>query len=517
MKTKPTAKKTAPPPKAAMPALKHWKALLSCLFAVAVFLFFYLGQTHVLIYHEWTQMFQFTDAYFLDRIVVPGGLARYLGEFLSQFFRTPWLGAVIMSLLVAAVQWLGWAVARRDGAGEVVFALSFVPALVLLYFLGDADVQVSYPVAMVAALASCLLFRPSWKSALAMMPFVVVFYLLFGTTVYIIVLYEVMALIVTGIRTNQLAKTLIVAVLLAAFAVAVVWVSTFYTPYPFARIFKGIPYYSFSNIVPPLQIHTMWITAVVLAVMTLLPRWKVNAIIVALIAVVIVAIGMKMSAAKYDSDINYLIKYDSLVYTEQWDTILKMDDTVNRSSTMSVACCDLALALRGQLADNLFNYPQMGPEGLFIFMQSDNLSLNLLGEIFLNMGMVNEAQRFYYDSQESQYNTNKCSRLMKRLTEIEIINGQYDVARKYLNQLATTLYYRDWANEQLLLLGNEDAVNNHPFYGRLRSLRPKEDYIFQPNSKFYTIKDLYDYNPENYVAEQYLKAVVAMKQNSMRR
>ena len=106
---------------------------------------------------------------------------------------------------------------------------------------------------------------------------------------------------------------------------------------------------------------------------------------------------------------------------------------------------------------------------------------------------------------------------MKRLTEIEIINGQYDVARKYLNQLATTLYYRDWANEQLLLLGNEDAVNNHPFYGRLRSLRPKEDYIFQPNSMFYTIKDLYDYNPENYVAEQYLKAVVAMKQNSMRR
>ena len=63
----------------------------------------------------------------------------------------------------------------------------------------------------------------------------------------------------------------------------------------------------------------------------------------------------------------------------------------------------------------------------------------------------------------------------------------------------------------------KDAVNNHPFYGRLRSLRPKEDYIFQPNSMFYTIKDLYDYNPENYVAEQYLKAVVAMKQNSMRR
>ena len=98
MKTKPKAKKTAPPPKAAKPTLKHWKAILSCLFAVAVFLFFYRGQTHVLIYHEWTQMFQFTDAYFLDRIVVPGGLARYLGEFLSQFFRTPWLGAAIMAL-----------------------------------------------------------------------------------------------------------------------------------------------------------------------------------------------------------------------------------------------------------------------------------------------------------------------------------------------------------------------------------------------------------------------------------
>ena len=69
---------------------------------------------------------------------------------------------------------------------------------------------------------------------------------------------------------------------------------------------------------------------------------------------------------------------------------------------------------------------------------------------------------------------------------------------------------------QLLLLGNEEAINNQPFYGLLRSLRPKEDYLFQPNSIFYTIKDIYEYNPENYVAEQYLKAFVAMKHNSMR-
>ena len=508
-KTKPTVKQT---PTVEVP----WKAILSCLFAVAVFLFYVLKQTHLIIYQEWGQMFQFTSEYFIDRIAVPGGLARYLGEFFTQFYHTPWVGAVIIALLATAVHRLSWAIARRDGAGDAAFPISFVPALLLLAFMSYADTLLSYPIAMAAALLSCLLFRPTRKNALILLPYIAVFYHLFGTTAYIVALYEAAMLVAIGIREKKAASCCLLAAMLTAWTFAVVWISTFYTPYPLWRIFKGIPYYSVPTEIPSLQFHSMWITSAAIAAMALLPRWKMKPIITSAITVVLVAVGMKLTAEKYNTDLNYLISYDSLVYTEQWDKILNRKDIFDKVSTMSVACCDLALAIRGQLADNLFDYPQMGAEGLFLFMQRDNLSSNVIGEILFRIGMVNEAQRFFYDSQESLFNHNKSTRLTKRLTEIEIVNGQYDVARKYLHQLAKTLYYRGWANEQLLLLGNEDAINNHPLYGRLRSLRSTEDYIFQPNRLFYILESLYKQNPDNFLANRYMQAAIPLIKSKKR-
>ena len=80
------------------------------------------------------------------------------------------------------------------------------------------------------------------------------------------------------------------------------------------------------------------------------------------------------------------------------------------------------------------------------------------------------------------------------------------MARKYLLTLRKTLFYREWANETLLLLGNEEAIARHPEYGPLRTFAIREDFLFSDQSTPEMLERLYLSNKDNVVAYQYLMA-----------
>lgn len=61
--------------------IKSWKPLLSLLFGVAVVIFWSVPYMSGLCFQEQYQMFLFDTNYFLERIVLPGGLADYISEF----------------------------------------------------------------------------------------------------------------------------------------------------------------------------------------------------------------------------------------------------------------------------------------------------------------------------------------------------------------------------------------------------------------------------------------------------
>ena len=69
-----------------------------------------------------------------------------------------------------------------------------------------------------------------------------------------------------------------------------------------------------------------------------------------------------------------------------------------------------------------------------------------------------------------------------------------------------TLFYRDWANETLPLLGNEKAIAKHPEYGRLRQFAYNEDFYFSDHVTPDMLESLYFSNTDNRLAYEYLKA-----------
>ena len=107
--------------------------LISSLFCVAVVLFFGLAYPHHLHYQEQFQLFLFDSNYVWDIVKQPGGVADLLGRFCTQFFLYAWVGAVIIGILLSAIQLL---VSRFVGGGWF-YGLSYVPSFLLWLFLLD--------------------------------------------------------------------------------------------------------------------------------------------------------------------------------------------------------------------------------------------------------------------------------------------------------------------------------------------------------------------------------------------
>ena len=80
--------------------------LCTLLFGVAVLLFFGLAYPHHLHYQEQYQLFLFDSSYVWEIIRMPGGVSDLLGRFCTQFFMFAWVGALIIALLLSAVQLL---------------------------------------------------------------------------------------------------------------------------------------------------------------------------------------------------------------------------------------------------------------------------------------------------------------------------------------------------------------------------------------------------------------------------
>ena len=56
----------------------------------------------------------------------------------------------------------------------------------------------------------------------------------------------------------------------------------------------------------------------------------------------------------------------------------------------------------------------------------------LTGEVYWQIGLVNTAQRFAFETMEAIPNYAKSCRAVKRLAETNLVNGEYAVARKYI-------------------------------------------------------------------------------------
>lgn len=505
--------------------IKTWKPLLSLLFGVAVVIFWAVPFVGGLCFQEQYQMFLFDTGYFLERIVLPGGLADYISEFLVQFYYMPVLGGAIIALLLMGIQAAVWGLMKQYGARHDFsgYLLSFLPSIALWCAMGDQNVLLSFVVALFGALVIGWIHN-RFHNRLVKVVFELVstalVYWFLGPVVFVYVVLMIGDTLKNALQKGNVLSGIGYSVCILILTIAWILLSTQTLQYPVSRLFLGLNYYRYPGV-------TFLLIYIVMALAAFIPflgmvhphssalqKWQKSKWVMAVAYVIVLFASVCGIRTSFDELTYEMIDYDFWIRTEQWNKIIEHAEKKPATSPLGVSSVNLALSQTGQLPDRLFEFYQNGAEGLFPVFSRDMTSPVFTSEVFYRLGMVNDAERYMFEAQEAIPNFRKSARLTRRIAECEIINGNYEVAAKLLRRLQKTIFYSNWANQTMALLGNEKAINRHPIYGKLRKYREKkQDFLFSDREMDQMLGLLFLNDKSNKMAYEYLMCYVLLQRD----
>lgn len=498
----------------------HYKAVISTLFFVAMLLLWGFWLPEVTAYHEQTQMFLFTPDYFTEHLPLPGALADYASEFLVQFsFFVLW-GAAVTALLLTLMQRVVWAVMRQCGACGSWYATSLVLPALLAAQCTDPDTMPTFTLSLLAALSLSWLrlrlrhSRWSWAVDVVVLP---LFYWVAGPVVAVPLCAAVVCAVVPQLRddSRSTASPLKAAAAIAATALTF-WLTGRGLHYSWESLLKGIFYYRQPATLPLAMDMLMALAALLPMIAAAVSHIRRRSITVPAVYTLLIASGALIGCGTQRAILE-VIGYGYLVRMGHYADIISKSTRTAPRSEVGVAATNLALSATGEMPDRMFEFRQFGTNGLIPDANLDANTTMMAGEIFLHLGMVNQAQRYFFESQEAVPGYKRSSQCYRRLAETNLVNADYRVAARYLRLLSHTLFYRSWAEKRLAWATTDHrAVADDPEYARLRSLRPTDDYLFGMSETDLTLGALYMHNKQNHAALEYLMAYELLAHNAQR-
>lgn len=472
------------------------------LFAFAVWCFWAFRYPYALSFHEQWQMFIADSEFFCERASMPGGIARYVSEYLVQFYYKPVFGALVIAIVYSLIQLVIWkAVKTRCKSELVAYVLSFIPSVFVWMCMGDEKVRFVFPVALLITGIAMMLCPSKEKRTMKLCYILIVTPLLAwitGPTVLAFALYVALRDIRKPIEYYGIAALL--------YAPLCVYFSGLFAPVPTYRLFYGVGYYLIVDRMPGMLYAVMLTFAAVPLLIPVIPKIKKNKVELGMSVTILILISLFCCISfphSYLEGDYEVMKYDAMVRSQQWDKIISTAEKKQPDTPLTVTSLNLALAMKGQLNERSSEFFQNGTEGAFPQFNKQFQASMMTAEAYYYVGLVNTAQRFYFEGMESLPDSYS-SRVFRRLAETNLINGQYDVSRKYLQILQKTMYYKDWATQTMQLLGDEKAIDSHPVYGHLRKMHLTEDFLFSEDEIDKIMGQLVIANNKNVVAIQYL-------------
>ena len=486
-------------------------AILSATFVLLTFAFFNFLYPYHIHYQEQLQFFRFSTDYFLESVVVPGGLGDWISGFLVQFFYYAPLGALILSILLGLIQFLTWKNMVKGSYAS--YPLSFLPAAAMFLFFGGEENLITAAVALVASLAAALCLIKIRKDRLrdiitvALIP---VLYVMFGGISFIT---PVIVGINSAARRKGIKGNIIFAGAALMMAAVTVIIARLCAPYPLDRLILGVHYHRFSYVIPLFA----WISAILVPIAVLAAGVirKDKAFALTLATVIIPAACLIPSSIDLDKE--ELFGYDFMTRMGQWNKILYAADKNKPESPIAVECINLALAKTGHLASDMFAFYQNGTSGLLPKYVRDHFTPGPTGTVYYNLGMINTAQTFFFEAQEGIPDFQKSARFSQALAKTNLLNGNHAVARKYINALKQTVFYRKWAEQTERLLDNPALIAAVPEYAHLLSVRIRSrDFLFSQDEMDSMLGLLYLDNTTNTIAMNYLLAWCLLRKDLQR-
>lgn len=492
-----------------------WSATF--LFGMTVWAFFAVFYRHHLHYQEQLQLFLFTPAYLMETINRPGGLAIYLGRFFTQFFYESFLGASVLTLLLVLLQRFVQDATDFVSRKPVYRPLTFIPSLGYALMLCNEDVLLSGLIAALFSMLCIALYNRTGNSVAGFIFIIIMIPVLYWLAGFSVCVFLICCLL--NVWTQKKGKNNISRLFVTVTAI-LVWVGCPYIAkemipfYPVRRFWFAGDYYRFVVQLP--VILPLYFTGIALLPFVSLLVQDINSrtgriLMMSAQAGLLSAMALWGIIRVADWEKEEIMAYSYYARTQKWNSIIALADKKSPDGPLTVSTLNLALSRKNYLPEYMFTYFQHGAEGLLPDSGGDYNLLTMVGEVYYHLGLINTAQQYAFEAMETIPDFQKSVRCIKRLAETHMINGEYALAAKYLEMLKHTLFYRKWASEASAYSGNEERMNVHPEWSMLRKLKPKEDFLFSDREKDMMLGLLYQYNPANTMAYEYLLACMLLE------
>jgi hypothetical protein len=490
--------------------------IISCLFFVLYFIYFIAFNRYLLIYHEQIQLFRFDRIYFREFLSVPGGIMRYAGAFLTQFYLFPTAGASIITLAGLSVYSIARYIFRKHQLMGMLPGL--VPALLMAALHSNYLYTLACTIGLIVSLGYFAIYISISSNKLR---YFFVFsgwpLLYFLTGGYALV--SVLLCFVHELLFCKNSYRFLIAPLFLLLALGVPYIGSHYIfyikediawTYFLPLIIEGPARYILISLlvyVPlALVISKVWLIYSKKELIAMPWNWKTITAGTLLIA----CLACWLINNVYDRKTEIWLGMDHCVQRSDWDGALKLSSVYPGTNRLVMYFTNLALYKTGRMGDRLFHYPQAGVNGLWLKWERNGISPFFGGEIYYQLAYTSEAYRWAFEAMVANGPNPRC---LKRLVVTSLINGDIDLTRKYLKVMDQSLFYRKWAKHYLYYTDHPELINEDKEIAGKIHFAIHTDFMSSRDNSDIRLQQLLENHPDNRMAFEYIMASMLLEKN----
>ena len=400
--------------------------------------------------------FYTTTSFIADMMSMPCGFVGYIASMMQSCFAMPWLGALLLTLLLVA---LAESMRRVFKVSAAWSGLCLVPSFMLilnytevgymLWLVKTPALAFTMPLGMLISIgltATAMVFHKLWIKLVLIVLYATVGYWLFGLFGLLACLFVVLPIIAEAIRTRQWKH---LSIILGILLLALVLPRVMYGQGLFAMRVQdiyvaGLPDYIWNDAERYLYYPALVAIAFCLLLSTTLFTQKnIVCLIVSLIGMIVAAICL-FNYTYRDSNFFDTLEQKQALEQGNYERVLDIARTAETPPTrIQVMLTREALWQTGQAGDKMFAYPD-GDTPSNSPRQFQYMRL-LCGRLFYYLeGKVNYAYRW---CMEDMVEYGRRPDYLCYMTKCALVNGEWKLADKYLDALDHTLWYKDFATK----------------------------------------------------------------------
>lgn len=211
----------------------------------------------------------------------------------------------------------------------------------------------------------------------------------------------------------------------------------------------------------------------------------------------------------YDYKTEKFFEIEYYFTKENYPQVIKLAERYPGNNHLVLFLGNIALSNTQQMGDKLFHFHQIfGPDGLYMKNEPINVSTLYGGALYNHLFYTNEAR--HWDFNNLIINGDAPATL-KKLVVYELVNGNYNVAKKYLMRLSQSIFYRKWALEYYKYLKKPMLIESNDEMAIMRKYFATNDFY---HDRFdLQLKALLAMHPDNRAAFDYLISYFLLKKD----